>query len=112
MGVNTASKSRRTKYFDVVIPKIRKFNDQHIFQQRSRIQDSEDEDDEIFVPCSIGRHVMDQEYHPPRRSASFRRLQPEDLFFPLTSLKEWDLLDQEGIEATDTLLTGERFCLP
>ena len=47
---------------------------------------------------------MDEDYRARRASSTFKRLRPEDFWFPLTPLSEWEHLDQEGVEETDALL--------
>jgi len=47
---------------------------------------------------------MDEDYRARRASSTFKRLRPEDFWFPLTPLSEWEHLDQEGVEDTDALL--------
>jgi hypothetical protein len=96
---------RRTKYYNIVLPRVKTPRYQHVGLVRYRTEDPEWDDDEILIPQNIGRHVMDEYHRAPRKSQNFHRLQPKDLFFPLTSLKEWERLEQEGIDITDALVT-------
>jgi len=103
--VSEKGPSRKTKYHDIVRPRIKTPHYQHVGLLQYRTDPPEWDDDGITIPQNIGRHVLDEDYHPPRTSPPFKRLHPEDLLFPLTPLQEWARLYQEGIEATDWLLT-------
>jgi hypothetical protein len=105
MNSKSTPKPRRTKYYDIVAPKIKTPRRQHVGLIRYRTEEPAWDDDEILIPQNIGRHVIDEDYRAPRKSPSFQRLQPKDLFSPLTPLKEWERLEQEGIDITDALLT-------
>jgi len=103
--VSEAKPPTKTKYYDIVRPRIKMPSYQHVGLIRYRTVEPQWDDDGITIPQNIGRHVLDEDYHVPRASPPFRSLQPDDLWFPLTPLKEWKRLDQQGVEVTDTLLT-------
>ncbi|KAE9373365.1 hypothetical protein N431DRAFT_456151 [Stipitochalara longipes BDJ] len=96
---------RRTKYHDIVCPRVKAPQYQHVVILKYRKEGLNGGGDAIIIPQNIGRHVIDEDYRAPRAAPLFKHLRPQDLFFPLTSLKEWKKLEEEGIEATDVLLT-------
>ena len=78
---------------------------QHVGIIRYRTEGPQGGVDSIKIPQNIGLHVIDEDYRAPRTAPPFQHLQPQDLFFPLTPLQEWEDLEEEGIEAIDELLT-------
>jgi hypothetical protein len=95
----------KTKYHDIIRPKVKTPRYQHISLIRYRTEEPEWNDDGITIPQNIGLHVLDEDYRALRTSPPFICLQSNNFWFPLTSLKEWERLYQEGIKSTDTLLT-------
>jgi hypothetical protein len=95
---------RKTKYYDIVRPKVKTPLYQHVGILRYRTE-GPNGGNGIVIPQHIGLHVIDKDYQAPRTPPPFKRVRPQDLFFPLTPLEEWEKLDENGIEATDALVT-------
>jgi hypothetical protein len=111
MKSSPSPQPRKTKYSNIIIPKIRKANDQHISLIRFRTNPPECNDEGLLIPYNIGRHVVNEEYQTPRTQPPFTPLRRAEFFFPLTPLKEWELLERQGIEVEDALLTGGEILL-
>jgi hypothetical protein len=96
---------RKTKHQGVTHPRIKISHHPHVSILRHRTEKPEVDDAGILIPQTVGRHVMVENYRAPRTSPTFKRLRPEDLWFPLTPLSEWEQFFQEGVGVTDALLT-------
>ena len=96
---------RKPKYYNLVPLRCMSPHYQHISIIRYRTEEPYRCCGEILIPQNIGLHVIEQGYRAPRTAPPFQALRPEDLFFPLTPLREWSELEQEGIDAVDELLT-------
>ena len=102
---SATERPRKTKYYNAVRPRVKSPLYQHVGIIRYRTEGPNGGGDPVIIPQNIGLHVIEEDYPARRTAPPFQPLWPQDLFFPLTSFQEWKELEQEGIEATDELLT-------